>query len=773
MASDATYDVFLSHATSDKPAVEELARRLRRRKLKPFLDKWHLVPGEPWQEALEEALDRSQTFAVFLGPGGIGPWQNEEMRDALATRVRDESRRVIPVLLPGALMPEKKALPSFLKRLTWVDFRSGLADSDAFHRLVCGIKGIAPGDGRAASASLPTLIGVPHRNPYFTGRVDLLARLHQQLQTKGITALAQAAIHGLGGIGKTQTAIEYAYRFGGHYSFVLWAVADEETAIRSAYLSIARELRLIETQADLETAVLAVKAWLSREDSWLLVFDNADDPGLVRPYLPPTRAGGKVLLTSRGKSFTKVGIREPFRVETLEAEDAVKFLVERTGNAAAQVAAELASELGHLPLALEQAAAYIETVGGGFAEYLARYRHQGVALLERSEPSTDYPRTVATTWTLSFDAVREASPASAELLTAAAFLVPDSVPIDIFILGGSGFGDLLARELKGADEDPLVFWELLEPLERYSLVERLPDHDAVKLHRLTQEVVKDSLGEEARRVWADRVVRGLTAAYPRSEFENWDLCEKLQPNARQAFELTRTYKLYSTEASMLFNDAGAFALGRGDYTSAKLFLDRSLEIRERVLGGEHPYTLISRNNLAETLRALGDLTGARKLHEQNLEIYDRVLEAQHPHALTSRNNLALTLRAFGDLAGARKLQEQILEIFERVLGAEHPNTLRVMNNLGFTLQTLGDFAGARKLQEQTLEIFERVLGAEHPDTTKAAWNLLQTVRQLNDSAAETQLIAKLRWLLDRKVDSILSADQRRFRRMLLNLLEPS
>jgi catechol 2,3-dioxygenase-like lactoylglutathione lyase family enzyme len=532
MASDATYDVFLSHAGPDKPAVEELARRLRRRKIKPFLDKWHLVPGEPWQEALEEALDCSQTFAVFLGPGGIGPWQNEEMREALATRVQDKSRRVIPVLLPGASKPSDKALPSFLRRLTWVELGS---DPDVFHRLVSGIKGLPPGEARrAAPASQPTMIGVPHRNPYFTGREDLLSRLHQQLQAKGITALAQAAIHGLGGIGKTQTAIEYAYRFGGHYRFVLWVGAGEETAIQSAYLSIARELKLVELQADLEAAVQAVRAWLSREDGWLLVFDNADDPGLVRPYLPPTRVGGKVLLTSRAKSFAKVGIREPFRVETLEPEDAVKFLMERTGNADAQAAAELATELGYLPLALEQAASYIETVVGGFAEYLARYRRQGVTLLAKGEPSTDYPKTVATTWTLSFSAVRKASPASAELLTAAAFLVPDSIPIEIFTLGGSALGDLLGEKLNGADEDPLVFWELLEPLERFSLVERLPD-DAFKMHRLTQEVVKDSLDEEGRLAWAEWVARALNAAY--SRFRHIDLSKSIRHAALTLLDL--------------------------------------------------------------------------------------------------------------------------------------------------------------------------------------------------------------------------------------------
>jgi hypothetical protein len=147
MANQTTYDVFLSHNSADKAAVEELARRLVEAGLTPWLDTWNLVPGEPWQEAIEEALDACQTVAVFLGPSGIGSWENEEMRSALEERVRDKSRRVIPVLLPSAPDPREKPLPRFLRRLTWVDFRGGLDDEDAFQRLVAGIRGVAPGNG--------------------------------------------------------------------------------------------------------------------------------------------------------------------------------------------------------------------------------------------------------------------------------------------------------------------------------------------------------------------------------------------------------------------------------------------------------------------------------------------------------------------------------------------------------------------------------------------------------------------------------------------------
>lgn len=139
------YDVFLSHATADKPEVESLARKLKEAGIEPFLDKWHLIPGEPWEEALEQALDESQTCAVFLGPTGIGGWQNEEMRSALESRVRNKAFRVIPVLLPNSFEPRREELPRFLRRLTWVDFRMGLDDNNAFHRLMSGILGRVPG----------------------------------------------------------------------------------------------------------------------------------------------------------------------------------------------------------------------------------------------------------------------------------------------------------------------------------------------------------------------------------------------------------------------------------------------------------------------------------------------------------------------------------------------------------------------------------------------------------------------------------------------------
>jgi tetratricopeptide (TPR) repeat protein len=213
MADKFNFDVFLSHNGKDKPAVENIARLLRDEyNLKAWLDKWHLVPGEAWQEGLEDALDECQTFAVFLGPSGIGPWENEEMRSAIEERVQDKNRRVIPVLLPGAPDNRDLKLPRFLRRATWVDFRSGLDDKESLYRLYCGITGQAPGDrGSSTPSKTPTTADWHLAHPYpmppnFTGRADEQKMLDNWLADNTNRLFILRA---LGGFGKSALAWQW------------------------------------------------------------------------------------------------------------------------------------------------------------------------------------------------------------------------------------------------------------------------------------------------------------------------------------------------------------------------------------------------------------------------------------------------------------------------------------------------------------------------------------------------------------------------------------
>ncbi len=205
------FDVFLSHNSADKPAVEELARRLTKNNIRPWLDRWNLIPGEPWQEALEHALDDCAACAVIIGPAGVGPWQNEEMRAAISRRVDERSFRVIPVVLPGGQRERRSRLPIFLVQTTWVEFRRTLDDEDAFHRLLCGIRGIEPGVGAepATYQGISPYRGLqvfqPEHAPFFFGRAALTEWLLHDLRPRPGSPLENRflAIVGASGSGKS------------------------------------------------------------------------------------------------------------------------------------------------------------------------------------------------------------------------------------------------------------------------------------------------------------------------------------------------------------------------------------------------------------------------------------------------------------------------------------------------------------------------------------------------------------------------------------------
>ena len=279
------YDVFLSHSGPDKPAVEELAKRLIEKGIKPFLDKWNLIPGDPWQEALEEALIKSTACAVFIGPGGFSPWHNEEMRAAVEHRVSGSrgGYRVIPVVLPGASRPGEEGLPRFLLRTTWVKFSRTLDDGEAFHNLVCGIRGIPPGPGQGKGifeGECPYR-GLepfgPEHAPFFFGRkaqIDWLLENRLTPMARSGHSQRLLAILGPSGGGKSSLALAGlvpALRAGKVEGSVTWPIA----LLRPGYdlfENLAFELSKLKDLADSGPALLA------RTCEYLRARDFADDP---------------------------------------------------------------------------------------------------------------------------------------------------------------------------------------------------------------------------------------------------------------------------------------------------------------------------------------------------------------------------------------------------------------------------------------------------------------------------------------------------------------
>jgi len=583
---------------------------------------------------------------------------------------------------------------------------------------------------RPKPAEPPSKISnIPHpHNPNFTGRVDLLEKLHEALAAGERAAFTQtSAITGLGGVGKTQLALEYSYRHADDYQVIWWVRSEEPATLAADYAGLAARLNLPEKGSqDQRIAVEAVRRWLEQNGVWLIVFDNAQDFKELEDFLP--RAGfGHVIITSRKQSWG--GVARMLTVDMFTLAESVEFLQRRTGQNDDDAAKALAEALGNLPLALEQAGAYIQETGITFSAYLKLFQERQKELLSRGKPDA-YPDTVATTWDLSFQKAREEVPASADLLNLCAFLAPDDIPKSLLTDGVEHLPETLASAVK----DEMALNDAVAALKRYSLM-NVAD-DSLSVHRLVQTVARDRLSGKERERWAEAAVRLVNGAFPQKsqDVRTWEDCSVLLPHALAAAGHAEEIDAAQKETQHILNQAGLYLMGRAEFKEAETLFERALPIAKNVYGGDHSEVAAIINNLGGVLRALGDLAGARKSYERALEIGEKVYGPDHPTVARDVNNLGGVLRALGDLAGARKSYERALEIGEKVYGPDHPTVATMVNNLGAVLQDLGDLAGARKSYELALEIDEKVYGPDHPTVARDVNNLGGVLGDLGDLA---------------------------------------
>jgi tetratricopeptide (TPR) repeat protein len=758
--------VFLSYShDSDEHAarVLDLANALRRDGSNVLLDRY-LQPRGP-EEGWPLWMDRNICDADFvlmvctatylrrvLGeekPGqGLGVrWEGKLIYNRIY-HDQPSGSRFIPILLPGSV-------PAHIPTPVLGHNRYEIA---SFSHTDRGYKGldrhlrnkpevIAPPIGTLGE---PVVWNVPYpRNRNFTGREAILKQLETALAS-GMPAALSQAIAGLGGVGKTQTAVEYAYRHRDHYRAVLWVRADTETSLASGYRALAEVLGLPEKDAqDSNEVVAAVRRWLGREPGYLLILDNADDPALVKPFLPPTPTG-HVLLTSQAHNIDRLNIRRPIALPVLAPDEALAFLLRRTDreesldSAEQDAARTLARELGYLPLALEQAAAYMVEHEEAFSVYLAAYHTLRLKLLdERGPVAGDYPETVRTTWKRSFDAVAEVAPASIALLRLSAFFAPDAIPYELILEGASELGELLAPALASPPGGAHALNQLLTPLARHSLVRRAPEARTYSVHRLVQAVLLDELAAADREETAERAVRALDQTFPNVDYATWPQCERLVPHALAARGWIESEDLRVPEAARLLNRAGCYLADRARYAEVEPLYRRALALREQALGPDHPHTAQSLNNLALLYYAQGQYAAAEPLYRRALAIYEQALGPDHPHTAQSLNNLALLYDAQGQYAAAEPLYRRALALREQALGPDHPHTARSLNNLALLYHTQGQYAAAEPLYRRALALREQALGPDHPDTARSLNNLALLYHAQGQYAAAEPLLRRV------------------------------
>jgi len=764
-----TIEVFYSYSHKDEDLREQLEAHLSTVRRLGLIKSWHdrkIPPGQEWASEIDTHLKTAHIILLLISADFLKSdyCYITEMQQALQ-RHETKGATVIPIILRevdwrGSPFGKLQALPKNARPVTsWPNPDEAFADVargvrkaiEELHRKLFSVPMSSPAMGSVAPAgglTLPPLWNVPHeRNPFYTGREHVLQALRQALTRDSAAALTQIqAISGLGGIGKTQTAVEYAYHYCNDYKAVFWVRAETEAELSTGFVQVAQLLGLPELEAqNLDKTVQAVKNWLETQHDWLLIFDNADHPELLKRFRP-RNPRGHILLTSRAQVFDMLAIARPIEMQAMLPEEALTFLFNRTGrderDAAEKernAAAELASELGYLPLALEQSSAYITAKQTRFQDYLTSYRKQRLQVLNKSRPKLgDYPASVATAWDLNVREV-EQTPATLDLLRLSAFLSPDQIPLELITNGASHLEPASATLLAEAKDDPLVLYELLEPLTRYSLIRRDVDAHSYSIHRLVQEVVKDELDAAPRRLWAERAVRMVNESFPFDEVAPWPQSQRYLPHARICATAIAHENMQFFEAMNLLNNVGVYFSNRGQYREAEPLFQRALEIRERVLGPQHPDMANSLNNLANLYSDQGKYEQAEPLYQRALAIMERMQGPEHPDTTQSLNNLAIHYRHQGKYEQAEPLYQRALAIRECVLGPQHPKTAQSLNNLAELYRDQGKYEQAEPLYQRALAIREHVLGPQHPYTRATRKNYANLLQKMGQGTETTEL----------------------------------
>ena len=586
--------------------------------------------------------------------------------------------------------------------------------------------------------TIPEVWNVPTRNAAFTGRNEVLERLREQLVGTSRAVVLPLALYGLGGVGKTQVALEYAHRYMADYDAVWWLSAEQRDLINPAFADLAQHLgiRVGDSIADAAQAAREALRRGNPHSRWLLIFDNADDPNEIEGFFPG--GPGHVLVTSRNPTWSRVA--EPVEVDVFARRESLEYLQRRVPELTDQEAGLVADALGDLPLAIEQAGAWLAETGTPAAAYIEQLENQFARTMDLSQPA-DYPTPVMVTWRLSFDRLRRQSPAAARLLELCAFFAPEPISLSL-LYSDQMIGALVPYDSRLSER--IILGQLIREIARYSLARVDRGSNTIQVHRLIQGALRAQMqGLEEREEAMHEVHRVLVGARPRQgdtdDPENWGRYDWIWPHLGPS----EAYDCDYEDTRQLLIDRVRYLWKRGEYESALQFGQRLQDLWLERLGPDDRQTLYLRFHLANVLRSQGRYTEARV---QDTEVFAKqraALTDSHPHTLQTAGGLAGDLRGLGEFHEALDMDSETYERFKELFGEDHPSTLSAANNLAVDLRLVGDCFKARELDQDTLSRRQAVLGAAHPYSLHSASMLARDMREAGDFAASVDLLREI------------------------------
>ncbi|MFI9833796.1 FxSxx-COOH system tetratricopeptide repeat protein [Streptomyces sp. NPDC051913] len=702
---------FISHAGADRAWAEWIAWQLLDAGYQVELDCWDWGAGDNFVLKMNAALERGRFLALF-SPAYFEPerFTTPEWTAMVAMR-----QKITPVRVSNV------DAPPILRALISRDL-FGIEQPEARRVLLEAVNGPArpdaeppfPDDGGALRqlggsgprlpGMLPRVWNVPARNASFTGRDTLLVQLRQALAAD--SRVAVRALHGRGGVGKTQLAIEYAYRFAGEYELAWWIAAEDPSLIPDQLAVLAARIGAAPAGTPAAEVVELLMEELRTRSRWLLVFDNAEDPEALSRFLPG--GTGHVVITSRNPNWqawvTPLGVDVFSRTES-------RTLLGTHHHALDEADADdLAQTLEDLPLALAQAGSLLNG-GLSAADLKSELAANSAAVLAEGCPAR-YPVSLAAQIRLTTSRLAAEQPGALILLSALALLAPEPFPVTAC---AGRLPDQASAPLTQALRSPLAAGPLLQAIGRHSLA-RVQD-GSVQLHRLTQTVLADQLTTDQHRQAAQDAETLLSSAHPGDVTQpaTWPGWRQLLPH------------LFAIAPASIATEAGRdvvrqacwYLMDRGQAHPARDRLEELHDTWLRQLGPDHQETLRTANHLARAYDDTQNHERARDLETDTLERRRLILGDDHPDTLGTASNLAVYLAAVGRVEEAVVLGEETFAQQGRVLGEEHPDTLRTALNLAVRLPDVGRVEEALTLGEETLARRREVLGEDHPDTRQA------------------------------------------------------
>lgn len=710
--------IFISYARKDKKLCEGFRAALAPLARIHGVEAWHdgqILPGGAFEDDISHALETADAVALLVSNHFFvsNYCYGVEMTRALARHDAGDCV-VVPVIADftawqGAPFAHLNVVPADGKCVR--DFKP---QNKGWKEVAEGFIRLLKQNPPKASAGLHHLPIPPI--PLFTGRDDDLQWIAETLAGGRPAAL----LHGMGGVGKTQTAAEYAHRNADQYKVAWWVAAQTAAEADAGYGALAQALKLPGYDPrDAAKTRQAVLGWMARESGWLVVLDNAESPQVLAPWLP-TAAKGHLLITSRNPNWAnRAAVHD---LDVWPVSQAADFLLTRSGDNDRAAGERLAAALGCLPLACETAAAYVKATGGSLARYADQLAQQPVELLKILPEDTIYPRSLPQVIHLATEAVERESPPAAEILRASAWLAPDNIP----------------RWLLDAwPAEPTEVDAALAVLLRRALLRRTADGFSV--HRLTQQIIRAA--DKQQNDSAAAAIRLLDAALigdPQYNVQHWPRYAALSPHGAALFALLPDPPPECEAASRISAFLGQFLLFvKGDYSAARLWLERALGLTEARVGPDHADLAVHLANLGVLLRRMGNFTGAKPLLQRALAINEQVLGPNHSAVAYRLAGLGVVHYLLGELEEACRRHQRCREILEAAHGPDYPLIAGALGNLAVVLEKQGDQAGARRCFERALEINlnhpER--GADHPNTALRHHNLGAHLFKQGDAAA--------------------------------------